>query len=63
MSYRDRYENVIVTAENLDEFRSRGVHWAKLGDTVRVRHPATEVDLRPFAQLAESLGAPYPDKP
>ena len=58
MSYRTKFENVIITAENLERFKVMGV---KIGDTVQVRHEATEVDLRPFAQLAELLGHPYPD--
>lgn len=57
MSVRDRFENVVVMPENASEFPGY-----RIGDTVRIRHPATEVDQRLFAQLAESLGCPYPDE-
>ena len=56
MSYRDRFEIVTVTAENLNEFPDH-----RIGDQVNIRIPLSKVDLRLFAQLAESLGYPYPD--
>ena len=57
MSYRDRFETVIVTAENLNEFPGH-----RIGDHVNIRIPLSKVDLRFFAQLAESIGYPYPDE-
>jgi hypothetical protein len=57
MSYRARYENRLVTAENVHLLPG-----TQIGDVVQIRHEATEVDLRLFAQLAESLGAPFPDE-
>jgi hypothetical protein len=33
----------------------------RVGDTINIRIPPYQVDFRPFAQLAEMLGVPYPD--
>jgi hypothetical protein len=62
MSYRSTYEEVVVTAANMADLSSRIEHPIRIGDTVHIYHLATEVDLRLFAQLAESLGAPFPDE-
>lgn len=56
MSYRTKFETIVVDAGNLHQFPG-----CNIGDVVQIRHETTEVDLRPFAQLAESLGQPYPD--
>jgi hypothetical protein len=65
MSYREQFSTVVVTADNFDYWRAQTLPSTKLriGDTMIVRHPPTKVDLRLFAQLAESLGYPYPDEP
>ena len=58
MSYRDKFEIVTITAENIGDFPGR-----RVGDEVNVRIPASQVDIRFLAQLAESIGYPYPDEP
>lgn len=63
MSYRDRFETITVTADNISDLRSRTENpRLRIGDQVNFRVPASKVDLRLFAQLAESLGYPYPDE-